>query len=86
MIRLLVLQPSQGINKFKKINSYFTLYNIFIYTSPALGLGWRLGFLGLLHLDVFNQRLEQEYNAQAIMTAPSVTYKGLFFLNFEKFD
>lgn len=45
-------------------------------SSPALGLGWRLGFLGLLHLDVFNQRLEQEYNAQAIMTAPSVTYKA----------
>lgn len=59
-------------------------YHLF---SPALGLGWRLGFLGLLHLDVFNQRLEQEYNAQAIMTAPSVTYRGdifsfnLFFLS-----
>lgn len=39
-----------------------------------------MGFLGLLHLDVFNQRLEQEYNAQAIMTAPSVTYKGIIFL------
>lgn len=46
--------------------------------SPALGQGWRLGFLGLLHLEVFNQRLDQEYDAQAIMTAPSVTYKGKF--------
>ncbi|XP_050439405.1 translation factor GUF1 homolog, mitochondrial [Adelges cooleyi] len=45
-------------------------------SSAALGLGWRLGFLGLLHLDVFSQRLEQEYNAQAVMTAPSVTYKA----------
>lgn len=44
-------------------------------TSPALGLGWRLGFLGLLHLDVFRQRLEQEYDAEAILTSPSVTYK-----------
>lgn len=45
--------------------------------SPALGSGWRLGFLGLLHLEVFNQRLDQEYDAQTIMTAPSVTYKGV---------
>ena len=44
--------------------------------SPALGQGWRLGFLGLLHMDVFNQRLEQEYNANVIMTAPNVPYKG----------
>lgn len=44
-------------------------------TSPAFGLGWRLGFLGLLHLDVFRQRLEQEYDAEAILTAPSVTYR-----------
>jgi len=44
--------------------------------SPALGQGWRLGFLGLLHMEVFNQRLEQEYDAQAIITAPSVTFKG----------
>lgn len=44
-------------------------------TSPALGLGWRLGFLGLLHLEVFSQRLEQEHSAETILTAPSVTYK-----------
>lgn len=44
-------------------------------TSPALGRGWRLGFLGLLHMDVFCQRLEQEYNIESIVTAPSVTYK-----------
>ncbi|XP_077984203.1 translation factor Guf1, mitochondrial-like [Glandiceps talaboti] len=45
-------------------------------SSPALGQGWRLGFLGLLHMDVFNQRLEQEYNAAVIVTAPSVPYKA----------
>ncbi|XP_018573729.1 translation factor GUF1 homolog, mitochondrial [Anoplophora glabripennis] len=46
-----------------------------IDTSPALGQGWRLGFLGLLHLEVFSQRLQQEYGAESVITAPSVTYK-----------
>lgn len=49
---------------------------LFIF-SPALGQGWRLGFLGLLHLEVFSQRLQQEYDAEPILTAPSVTYKIL---------
>lgn len=44
-------------------------------TSAALGLGFRCGFLGLLHMDVFKQRLEQEYNMTVIATAPSVLYK-----------
>jgi GTP-binding protein LepA len=44
-------------------------------TSIALGLGFRCGFLGLLHLDVFKQRLEQEYGMNLIVTAPSVLYK-----------
>ncbi|KAL5011724.1 hypothetical protein ScPMuIL_010275 [Solemya velum] len=47
--------------------------------SPALGQGWRLGFLGLLHMDVFNQRLEQEYDASVIVTAPNVPYKARVF-------
>ena len=45
--------------------------------SAALGQGWRLGFLGLLHMDVFCQRLEQEYDANVVITTPSVPYKGL---------
>ncbi len=43
-------------------------------TSAALGLGFRCGFLGLLHMDVFKQRLEQEYGINIIATAPSVLY------------
>ncbi|XP_070959812.1 translation factor Guf1, mitochondrial isoform X1 [Oncorhynchus clarkii lewisi] len=46
-------------------------------SSLALGAGWRLGFLGLLHMEVFNQRLEQEYNASVIVTAPTVPYKAI---------
>ncbi|KAM3183048.1 hypothetical protein ACTXT7_011121 [Hymenolepis weldensis] len=42
---------------------------------PALGAGWRLGFLGLLHMDIFRQRLENEYGATVILTAPSVSYR-----------
>ncbi|XP_064985623.1 translation factor GUF1 homolog, mitochondrial-like isoform X1 [Musa acuminata AAA Group] len=43
-------------------------------SSTALGLGFRCGFLGLLHMDVFHQRLEQEYGAQLISTVPTVPY------------
>lgn len=50
--------------------------SVSVDSSPALGQGWRLGFLGLLHLEVFSQRLEQEYGTQVVLTAPSVTYKA----------
>ncbi|XP_021359156.1 translation factor Guf1, mitochondrial-like isoform X2 [Mizuhopecten yessoensis] len=46
-----------------------------VESSPAIGQGWRLGFLGMLHMDVFCQRLEQEFGTSVIITAPNVHYR-----------
>lgn len=64
----------EAIEKYHLNDSSFTFQQ---ESSEALGLGFRCGFLGLLHMDIARERLERENNLELIQTAPNVTYEIL---------
>jgi GTP-binding protein LepA len=58
-----------------KLNLEDSSFNYTAETSLALGFGYRLGFLGLLHMDIIKERLQREFDLDLIVTAPNVVYR-----------
>lgn len=63
----------EAINKLALIDASITFFEEY---SAFLGSGFRIGFLGLLHADIFRQRLKREFNLEPLFTMPHVLYKG----------
>lgn len=73
--KLVLSDPAVTITKETKYHHFIIV--ILLFHSDVLGIGFKCGFLGMLHMDVFLQRLQAEYGTSVISTAPTVPYKGM---------